>query len=81
MLCIEDPTPPFFNKSLISQLTFFVFPAGTYDNPVYSHKQDSLGKPYFSADRFYTQNFSPDPDIHLRYLQREQSVSTDRIHR
>ncbi|KAG1944560.1 hypothetical protein F2P79_014192 [Pimephales promelas] len=51
---------------------------GTYDNPVYSHKQDSLGKPDFSADRFYNPNFSPDPDIHLRYLQRDQPMKMDR---
>ncbi|XP_056124631.1 mucin-3A [Rhinichthys klamathensis goyatoka] len=51
---------------------------GTYDNPVYSRKQDSFGKPDFSADRFYTQNFSPDPDIHLRYLQRDQPMKMDR---
>lgn len=55
-----------------------------YDNPVYSlggmHKQNSLEKykPDFSADRYYTQNFSPEPDINLRNLQRDQLVSTDR---
>jgi len=69
-----------FNLWLVD-LPFYVFSDGTYDNPVYSHKQDSLGKPDFSADRFYNPNFSPDPDIHLRYLQRDQPVSTDRIHR
>lgn len=58
-----------------------------YDNPVYSpggmHKQNSLEKykPNFSMDRYYTQNFSPEPDINLRNLQRDQFVSTDRIHR
>ncbi|XP_077085823.1 uncharacterized protein LOC143737848 [Siphateles boraxobius] len=50
----------------------------TYYNPVYSHKQGSLGKPDFSAARFYTRNFSPDPDIHLRYLQIDQPMRMDR---
>ncbi|KAK7176634.1 hypothetical protein R3I93_000766 [Phoxinus phoxinus] len=51
--------------------------AGTYDNPEYSQRQDSLGRTDFSADRFYTQNVSPDP-VPLRYLQRNQPLKMDR---
>ncbi|XP_016315469.1 mucin-3B-like [Sinocyclocheilus anshuiensis] len=51
-----------------------------YDNPVYSpggrHTQDSFGN--YKPDFSYTQNFSPEPGIHLRYLQRDQSMKMDR---
>ncbi|XP_059365395.1 mucin-3A isoform X2 [Carassius carassius] len=62
------------------------YTADRYDNPVYSpggrHTQDSFGnyKPYFSANQSYTQNFSPEPSIDLRYLQRDQFMKMDRPH-
>ncbi len=69
----------------MNQHSFFVFPVNRYDNPVYPagmHERDSFGKykPDFSANQSYTHHFSPEPDIHLRSLQRDQSVSTERIH-
>ncbi|XP_052458201.1 mucin-3A isoform X24 [Carassius gibelio] len=60
------------------------YTADRYDNPVYSpggrHTQDSFGnyKPYFSANQSYTQNFSPEPSIDLRYIQRDQFMKMDR---